>query len=493
MKFRSLVICLIGLAAFAGDLRAQERGAAAAEPRQLNSTEFIADRRYTPIGALSQIDYSGLAPFDEAVIDPWLDRFAFEPFELVLMQPRELDTTPITPATAPPNFWRNIRSDIDEARISAPQRRYFDLAHADVRDGFNIEIEVSGPAERPVIHIRFDPADLPADLDPLFYFEVDTADGFNSPNFWMYPPLYNTAAFADDEDLNQNGMLLSVIRSVSRSASARSPDLEFPFDPRLMVLPGWDALDADVLISHAAHAAGLYEDPSAYISDLYRYLQYGYPWGTAPSSRMPIDVFVSGTGSCSHINGLAGVYAEMAGLPARVVGGTNPVARTLRPGGNHGAMEIYLPESGWSYFDPFYDVFLPGISSAELGESPATDVELYSLPVDMPGIGQTVTLDEVFRYRSYLDPVGNRISNTPMTRIPDEDAFGVSWVRLSEHLDSTRDLSADRLDLHIRARVIFVEPGGQVRYYSDKENVVMPVAYTDWVEHTHTLDYRDTR
>ncbi|MFC1610912.1 transglutaminase-like domain-containing protein [Myxococcota bacterium] len=303
-----------------------------------------------------------------------------------------------------------------------------------------------------------------------YYFELDTSDRFTSPNSWRSPILHNCNQ-APDVD-NRSQVVFCLFRSADREVDSTLASVEPPFRVSAMRLPArWRDLSAvELEKTGLALSYGLSRDRA--VREIFEYVSHIYMWATNTSYRHPHEVFLAGIGSCGFTNGLAGLFLDLAGVRSRVVGGFNPIVRTVVPGGGHAALEVLdTSGQGWTYYDPYFDVLLPGVSAAGLEhDAVASSIHVLAIrdtaartgndiPPDFPWgtTGEDLELSELFRFRQYGDHFGRTGGGlVPMTAlVGSEDSLGADWPLLtpSQRYAAT-DLFDDSLRIFVRVRVV---------------------------------------
>lgn len=289
-----------------------------------------------------------------------------------------------------------------------------------------------------------------------FYFEIDNSPTFDSPLATRYPNLQQT--YVTDSGVeyewdifNPQDIVLDLFRTSTREM----------FDPGVFELPFSDQVylasfpeNRDDIgmqqMEQIAHLLGQRESDIANHSQVFNFVKLNQIWSGDTVSRKPLESFVAKAVACGHMNGVAGLLIELAGDRYRIVGGFDPYVRPHLPGGGHSAVEVYSDETGdWSYLDTFLDVYLPGVSVAELQQEPAGETVVYERPI--LGEDYTMTLQRLFQFRSYGDLLGRR-ALTPMTFLADaEDTYGLGWATDQIRAESI-DLINDEATIYIRGR-----------------------------------------
>jgi len=327
--------------------------------------------------------------------------------------------------------------------------------------------------------------------DALYYFEFDTSPEFDSPNFWRYPALL---PYADRDDLTgRQGLPFFVLRTTHRGVDGHSIRIEFPFRASAMRLPNdWSQLDFNEMQRHARGLAYGLQGRDA-VDEVFAYARQIYFWASDTVHRSPLDTFTAGLGECGHVNDLAGALLEMNGYRYRNISGFNPQARVTYPGGGHSAVEVFDGEA-WSYLDSYLDVLTDGVPAARLGDSKYADLPIYALPEsyhDGP-LGTMLTLENLFAYRTYYDKL-NRLPAASMLLLEgNEEVYGLQWPLNVAPEWSPRELFADELTIHVRARYIFAG-GESLAHVSEPAPAPSQIRVSPWGHTSFTVRGRPTR
>jgi hypothetical protein len=203
--------------------------------------------------------------------------------------------------------------------------------------------------------------------DVLFYFEIDTSEGFDSRNLLRWPRL------AEGPD-GPNPLIV-----LDPEADGR-PHYQPPFRLSAMTLER-EASEDELLVQAHRLVYGL---PVGFtqVNEVVRFAaQQIYPFQSM-SGRVPAaHVLAVDHGTCGSINGLIQSMLDCVGYETRLVAAQVPRFTALAESdglGGHTGLEVYWDDA-WRYVDGYYDVLSWGSDLASL-------------------LGREATLDEVFVY-----------------------------------------------------------------------------------------------
>lgn len=419
--------------------------------------------------------------------EPWRPEDIFPPDQLATLSDVERNVLPPNLRIATGAPVREIGWDAEEmARglvAAGPDRFVF----------WNRSIVVDSELAPPTFEEPASPGDVIADLRPVvavkpiehepgevvgYYFEFDTVATFDSPNFWRWPTL---VPVHDEEDLLvRQGRTFALLRTWQRDAEPGEPKMQFPFRVSAMRLPEDRAsIDAAEFDRHArALAWGLEVDQAA--EEIFQYVQHTIQHARDARSRNPLEVLVRGMGECGGTNACAAAILERHAIRARRVAGASLAARLVQGRSGHTATEVWLDDGlGWSYFDPYFDFYFPGVSAAVLADDEtacSTLITIFPRPLqDEHGPG--VTLAQLFGYRQYMDHF-QRQAMANMFQLGDGHAeFGLDWPLLEARpAPELTELFPETIRVHVRARYVITN-GSVLRYArayrSDEERAVI--------------------
>ena len=225
------------------------------------------------------------------------------------------------------------------------------------------------------------------------------------------------------------------------------PRVQFPFRASAMRLPiDWHDLDWDQLQRHAL-ALGFGLKGEQLIREIHAFVRQTIIWSAQRTMRSSLDIFCTGIGACGATNAYAGLLLELNGVRFRGVSGFDPQVRIETGGfGGHSVGEVFDLETGrWSYIDPYLDLYLPGISAADLASNEVGKMMIGAWTRLRPLSGQ-------FRYRRYYDRL-NRMASPTMLQC-DQSTWGVQWPLLKAPKVKPADLFPEAITIHVRARYI---------------------------------------
>lgn len=389
--------------------------------------------------------------------DPVLvDHFAFDPDELAGLTDYEkgnLDlNTEIYDGTHDEDLSSLFGAEIAD-QDSGPSYNYPHDASNDL-EPFAFEIKQTADG----FTATYDPERYSNGRQANFYFEIDNSPTFDSPLVTRYPNLQQTYVTDNGVEyewdiFNPEDVVLDLFRTSTREM----------FEPGVFSLPFSDQVyrasfpeSRDDIgmpqMEQIAYLLSQRESDRANHTQIFNFVKLNQIWSGDTVSRKPLESFVAKAVSCGHMNGVAGLLVELAGDRYRIVGGFDPYVRPHIPGGGHSAVEVYSDETGeWSYLDSFLDVYLPGVSAAELHEDQAGDTVVYERPI--LGEDYAVTLRRLFEFRSYGDLLSRR-ALTPMTYLPnEEDTYGLNWSTDEIHEASLSSIN-DEATIYVRGRYV---------------------------------------
>ncbi len=423
---------------------------------------------------------------DAACIHPLLSGWTDD--ELAVLTPQQRSTTP--PAS------RVIGPVFPEAPSRRPLARdeQADPYHVYIGDDGGVEVSVDASLPAPVIRddgsfaglrpiVELDPVEAPAGRSVVYYFEVDTVESFDSPNFWRAPQLLPYKAERDIT--GRAGVRYSVLRSGHHRPHA-GPRLEFPFRVSAMRLPDdWHALDRAELERHAI-GLGLGLGRDALIREVFDWVRHTIVWSAQTQVRSTLDVFCTGVGACGQANALCALLLELNGIRTRGVSGFDPLirARTEGRGGGHSAAEYFDDERrSWNYIDPYLDLLVPGVSAADFSRCPIGDHPLGAF-------GNLRSLRRQFMYRRYFDRLGRMIPASMLQVQSGEAGWGTQWPLVRPQACAPADVLAERRTVFVRARYLLTE-GRSVQHRSERPSGVCgSVVASPWAVRSWTVQPR---
>jgi len=238
-----------------------------------------------------------------------------------------------------------------------------------------------------------------------------------------------------------------------------------------MRLPNdWSQLDYEEMLKHGA-GLGYGLGPQQVIQEIFNYVRYIYNQTLNDVHvRRPIDVFVTGLGQCAYINELAGTYLELNDIRYRAISGFNPNARVAYPEGGHTAIEVFDPIlKEWSYFDPYLDIYLPGISVADFPRvAEVNTFRIYRIKDERiaSSLGEYLELDELFRYWYTVNYSGRTFQASVLNMLGRTDEYGMGWEIEGRPDYLPSDLFGEHRTVYVRARYVLTR-GTRVRFYCD--------------------------
>jgi hypothetical protein len=313
------------------------------------------------------------------------------------------------------------------------------------------------------LHPRFRASGAPEDdgRTVVWYWEFDTADTFDTRNFWGCPHLapYKPAADAD----GRSDVRYRLFRRCERAAGGGA-EVSFPFRVTAMRLPAdWEQLDWSEF-ERQAMGLGYGLEGDAVVEEIYRYVSRTVTWSNQTVIRTGLDVFCTGVGQCGRTNVYCGLLLELNGIRSRGVSGFDPEVRLANGLGGHSVIEAYNEKTGrWSYVDPYLDLYFPGVSAHEFA-----GLEIGKMMLG--GSGQLRPLADQFKYRRYFDRL-RRTPNVNMLQAYGQEAtWGTQWP-LIEPLETfePRAVFPESLTVHVRARYLLTN--GQRPQHRSEERI----------------------
>jgi hypothetical protein len=478
-------VILVGLGAVALCLSPACSAAEASSPPSIEAAVAvaIAKRRANEARAL--------------VLDPHLDRR-----DVSLLSDEELNSSPVPLHAIDKAFSRDPTLGLVQSPASlsssAPRYKYWVRRDESLSEVSLREVAVDPELQPPKIQIDVSDPSYPkvrvaevATADgtrPLYFFEFDTSESFDTPNFWRYPSLmptnFSPLAGLRLEPLqnlsSRSGLSFDIFRATQRNVRGHDNEIRYPFRASAMRLPNdWGDLSFAELERHA-FALGYGLSPHQVIEEIYRYGRHSYAWGDDTVVRTAVDVFRTGLGACGAVNNLIGTLLEMNGIRYRIVAGFNPKLRVIFPDGGHSAIEVLDPESyEWSYVDAYFDILLAGTSAATLASlqrgAAAIPAAWLQKPHHQAIFGKMISLGQLFKYRTYGDQ-HSRLPMISMLRLNSgagEREYGRGWTLNVVEPQTVDVLFAERRTIYVRARYITAE-GHTIQPLGEPPQVLAP-------------------
>lgn len=344
---------------------------------------------------LSAVEVALLEPHERVVTHAeGLPTFPFEPVNW------ETATFEMPPRSRPtvwdPDPWAN---ENNRFKIFEQPLKFVDIQNPD--------------AAHPTVTVE--QVEAPIGCFTNYLFEFDTTAEFDSPNCWRTPnlltkrvdPKPGEAPWTGTGDLWDRSELRAAL-NICTDRIAGTNSVTFPFRAAAMSLPdSFGALGQSELM-RIAWVLGHDLSPADAAREIYEFVRHFYLEAPTVGHRTPLDTFRTGIGQCGFVNGLAALLAELNEIPTRRVSGFNPLARQFRPGGGHSACEIHI-DGHWSYWDPYLDLFTPGVGVEEfrVGHSAMGELPIFPInEVTDSSVPNPVTLRDLFRFRSHGDYFG---------------------------------------------------------------------------------------
>jgi len=395
--------------------------------------------------------------------------------DIGLLKDSELDTTQMVLEYAESEY--QPESENFDYRKPLPEPLGDDQAYLD-DEGREIKVDPSLAA--PEILIEIPPDDpwrpvvsvKPPDLTEVnYYFEFDTRPTFDSNLSWSAPSLLADSGGVMNLISRRELRHYYVYQGKLRHEDGRDARLKFPFTAAAMRdIPVDEIKMAD--FDRLALILGHHNSPEQTIREVFEFTRRVIKFGSTDTYYRPVlDVYKSGFGGCGHANGFAGELLERNGIRYRTVSGFNPKARVLAPGGGHSAAEILLPAAGkeaaqWSYFDPYLDIYLPGVSIEDVVRQRQPAEHIYTLNPFLPGRSGQVTLPDLFKMRRYLDQRARLPMAGMFQLFGREKVYGLEWPLTPAGPEAQENYWPEAVTVYVRARYLAGAKGPVKSFYS---------------------------
>ncbi|KAA0215863.1 MAG: hypothetical protein DYG94_06820 [Leptolyngbya sp. PLA3] len=405
------------------------------------------------------------APAGEPQVGHYPALPGWTPDEIAILTPDQLSTNPPPPVLRDPAFPDEpTRRPPPRAEQPEPYHAYTHNAAGDDPPEDQalppLRFTPVEPTFRP--QVRVTPVEDEAGRLAVYYFEADTVDTFDSPNFWRAPHILPWKARWDVT--GRGGVRYSIFRS-GHHAPHSGPVLEFPFRATAMRLPDdWRMLNRAELERHAL-ALGYALDRDATIREVFDWVRHTIVWSAQSKVRSTLDVFCTGVGACGQANALCSLLLELNGIRTRGVSGFDPIIRkeTDCRGGGHSAAEYYDEDNQrWNYIDPYLDLLLPGVAAADFDAHEIGDLALGTAACLRP-------LKRQFMYRRYFDRLNRMIPVSMLQVDGDERRWGTRWPLVQPRPFAPGELFPETQTIHVRARYLLTN-GQRVLHRSVRPN-----------------------
>ncbi len=332
-----------------------------------------------------------------------------------------------------------------------------------------------------------------AELNTIYYFELDTSKDFDSPNL-VRMPLLLPLTLSEDLD-SPRGRYYSMTRSQHRSDIGGGPRVKLPFRAFLLRLPRDRAKLNKEELQKQAVALGLGLSREEAVRETFSYVRQTYSWASDTWMRKPLDTFKRGLGECGHVNGLLAAFLEYQGLRCRGVAGYCPRLEPIYPDRGHSALEVHL-DGKWRYVDPYYDVPLCRHSAREIGQKnlgPRVLVFKVEKQFDHAVYGDAVYLQDQFDRRTYLDYMGRKGMVKGEKLDARESNYGLDWKlpKLSRNY-GVDEVIPDELKIHCRARYV-IGPGIRLAPVTEQPKSFRGARVSPWSRTHFVVDLRETK
>ncbi|MDL2279092.1 transglutaminase-like domain-containing protein [Desulfovibrio sp. OttesenSCG-928-G11] len=375
----------------------------------------------------------------------------FDTTDVALLSDYKVDTLPFEISNSPPILFKEDEL-FSEKRpaVDFQANSYVDL------QGKDVPIDTTLPA--PVLLINLENPLYPEisiseapEGTVNYYFEFDSSPSFDTSQYWQYPVL--TAGYSNKNVTVKKGFKFNAYGGDLRDADGHSASMRFPFSAAAMQA-GWKGEDAfnrlALILGHGKSA-----DETA--KEVYEYARHVINRATNDTVfRNYLDVFRTGSGGCGHMNAFAGELLERNGIRYRMVSGFNPKTRVFIPGGGHSATEVFLPDTGWSYYDPYLDLFFPGQSIFSIVSENAPEISIYDLTfsASYPAPWCRLTLAGLFTFRKYYDFKGRLPAASMLRLLGREHEYGSSWELSKPTTKAATAYMPEEVTIYVRARYL---------------------------------------
>jgi len=378
--------------------------------------------------------------------------------EVLSLRPIERITTPLdyTPKNVEYNRTLSSKFIEDLKGSNEPIPRYINLAHQAVLVDPNIAKPIILLKDTTLQYPKFSVKNIPEDAS--VYYEFDLAPTFDSQSLWRIP-LLSTIHTRNDLG-SRKDVSVHIFKIAHDIKPDRNGDLTFPFRASSMALPMGNLSSQFQDLARYAQLAGHGLSNNDIIKELFFIHALRFDQGGETYARTPYETFVAGMAECGNLVSLAGEMLEINNIRWRMVGGFHPAVRNVFEGGGHTGLEVLNEEGNWEYFDPYLGIYTPDKSIVDIATHKAGQIPIYSTPeglIGKYGLDEKVRLENLFRYRIYLDR-WNRTPMAHMTRLADKEAeYGhdipLRKLKESEIFDPIEELPK-KVTVYVRARYV---------------------------------------